>query len=97
MWSSAKNRLNLCRFGTDMDDLVLPITYGGENIELPLKMYAYGYTFRVEVLIGETLVIFEPDEEGSYRALVNAGQMETNKMLSGGLLQTIAEALEKLR
>jgi hypothetical protein len=65
-----------------MDDLVLPITYGGEDIELPLKMYAYGYTFRVEIMIGKTPVIFEPDEEGSYRALVDTGEIEMNKTLS---------------
>jgi len=45
-----------------MDELLLPLTYGSENLELPINMYAYGYTFRVEVLIGETAVIFEPDE-----------------------------------
>jgi len=80
-----------------MDELVLPITYAGEDIELPLTMYAYGYTFRVEILIGETQVIFEPDEEGSYRALISAEQVEKNKTLNRGLLQAIAEALEKLR
>ena len=80
-----------------MDELVLPITYDGEDIELPLKMYVYGYTFRVEALIGETPVIFEPDEEGSYRALIGSGQFEKNNTLNRGLLQAIAEALEKLR
>lgn len=59
-------------------------------MELPLKMYAYGYTFRVEVVIGETAVIFEPDEQGSYRAIAD-------KTVSVELLQAIAEALEKLR
>jgi hypothetical protein len=42
-------------------------------------------------------VIFEPDEEGSYRALVNPDQMEKNKMLNRALLQAIAGELEKLR
>jgi hypothetical protein len=95
--TAVKNCFNLCRFDVDMDEMVLPVTYGGEDIELPLTMYAYGYTFRVEVLIGETPVIFEPDEEGSYRALVNADQVEKNKKLNRGLLQAIAVALEKLR
>ena len=80
-----------------MDELVLPITYAGEDIELPLRMYAYGYTFRIEILIGETTVIFEPDEEGNYRALVDATQIKTNNTLSRGLLQAISDALEKLR
>jgi len=73
-----------------MDELLLPLTYGSENLELPINMYAYGYTFRVEVLIGETAVIFEPDEEGSYRALAD-------KAVEVGLLKVIVAALEKLR
>jgi hypothetical protein len=73
-----------------MDELLLPVNYNGEDLELPVKMYPYGYTFRVEVLIGEAAVIFEPDEEGSYRAL-------TDKAISMGLLRAVAEALEKLR
>ncbi len=80
-----------------MDELVLPLKYGGGEMDLPLKMYAYGYTFRVEVWIGSSVVIFEPDEEGHYRALVEAGHIEKNKALSRELLQAIAEALEKLR
>jgi hypothetical protein len=81
----------------NMDELTLPVDYNGEELELPVRMYPYGYTFRVEVLVGETAVIFEPDEEGSYRALVSAEQADNNKMLSQGLLQAIAEALGKLR
>jgi hypothetical protein len=73
-----------------MDELTLPLSYGGEELELPLKMYAYGYTFRVEVLIGETAVIFEPDEEGSYRALAD-------KAVNVGLLWATVGVLEKLR
>jgi hypothetical protein len=73
-----------------MDELTLPLSYGGEELELPLKMYAYGYTFRVEVLIGETTVIFEPDEEGSYRALAD-------KAVNVGLLWATVGVLEKLR
>jgi hypothetical protein len=72
-----------------MDELVLPVNYNGEELKLPVKMYAYGYTFRVEVLIGEAVVIFEPDEEGSYRALAD-------KAIAVGLLQAVAVALEKL-
>ena len=72
-----------------MDELLLPINYKGEALELPVKMYNYGYTFRVDVLIGEAVVIFEPDEEGSYRALAD-------KTVNVALLRVIAEALEKL-
>ena len=80
-----------------MNELTLLVNFNGEELEFSVRMYAYGYSFRVEVLIGETVVIFEPDEEGSYRALVDVGKMEKNKSLSRELLQAVAIALEKLR
>ena len=80
-----------------MDESTLPVIYKGEELELPIQMYPYGYTFRVEVLVGEIAVIYEPDEEGSYRALVSPEQAEKDKSVNRDLLQAIAEALEKLR
>lgn len=72
-----------------MDELFLPVSYKGQELELPVKMYPYGYTFRMDVFIGEVVVIFEPDEEGSYRALADTA-------VDVRLLQAIAAALEKL-
>ena len=34
-----------------MNEFILPVIYNGEELELPVNMYPYGYTFRVEVLI----------------------------------------------
>ena len=82
------NCFNLCKFAV-MDELLLPLNYQGEELELPVKMYPYGYTFRVEVIVGEAVVIFEPDEEGRYRALAD-------KAMDVGLLKVIAGALRKL-
>lgn len=67
----------------------LPIVYKGEEVELKARFERWGYTHRMAVLIGETTVTFEPDEEGGYRAL-GTGGVET------GLLQVIAEKLVKL-
>jgi len=73
-----------------MDELLLPVVYEGEELEFPVMMYPYGYTFRIEVKVGETVVIFEPDEEGSYRALAD-------KAVNLDLLKAIADKLEKLK
>jgi len=69
----------------------LPLNFKGREMDLPLKIYPYGYTYRVEVMVDEVMVIFEPDEEGSYRAIGVPGQVEP------GLLGAIADLLEKLR
>ena len=79
-----------------MDDLVLPLTYNGVDLELPLKMYRYGYVHRFEIEIENIPIIFEPDEEGSFRALISPEQMVKNRNLSIGLLGAIVEALVKL-
>jgi hypothetical protein len=73
-----------------MEELVLYFTHKGLELELPLRSYAYGYTYRLEVKVGEDSVIFEPDEEGSYRAFAD-------EKLDKGLLAAIAAQLEKLK
>jgi hypothetical protein len=50
----------------------------------------------VGVKAGEVVVIFEPDEEGVYRALVTLEDMARSRGLSVGLLQAITSQLEKL-
>lgn len=67
----------------------LAVIYQGEEQEFKARFERWGYTHRMAVLIGETTVNFEPDEEGGYRALGD-GQVAT------GLLQAIAEKLVKL-
>ncbi|WP_448698257.1 hypothetical protein ACFGVR_15670 [Mucilaginibacter sp. AW1-3] len=67
----------------------LPITYQGADLEFKARFERYGYTHRIAVLIGETTVIFEPDEESGYRAL-------GNEPAEAGLLRSIAETLAAL-
>ena len=86
----------LIRIFVNMDELTLPVSYHNEELELPVRMYPYGSAFRVEVMVGETAVIFERDEEGSYRALIPSEQMVENKNLTVDLLRAIGEALGKL-
>jgi hypothetical protein len=73
-----------------MEDLTLNFDYRGSELELPLRLYPYGYTYRIEIKAGDDLIIFEPDEEGNYRAI-------TGNMTDKGLLSAIAVQLEKLR
>lgn len=67
----------------------LPVSYQGEELELKARFERWGYTHRMAVLIGETTVTFEPDEEGGYRAFGDGG-------VEVGLLQAIVEKLKQL-
>ena len=72
----------------------IPLNYKGidRNFEATLQVLGYTHRFRVEVDGVE--VIFERDEEGSYRAIVPP---ETQgKLPEAGLLQGIAEAIERI-
>jgi hypothetical protein len=80
-----------------MDDLlVLPLSYQGEELEFQVRVYRYGYIHRVEVMIGDIAVQFEPDDEQNYRALVSPEQMEQSRKLNVGLLRAIAQQLESI-
>lgn len=50
----------------------------------------WGYTHRFFVLIGDETYTFEPDEEGSYRALGNVAAADLN------LLRAVADKLVSL-
>jgi hypothetical protein len=53
------------------EPFMLPLTYQGEDLELKARFERWGYSHRIAVMIGEDTVVFEPDEEGGYRALSN--------------------------
>jgi hypothetical protein len=67
----------------------LPVIYDGEKREFKARFERWGYTHHMVVLVGETTVTFEPDEEGGYRALGH-GYVEAL------LLQAVAEKLVEL-
>lgn len=56
------------------DPFVLTIIYKGAASQYTAQLMLRGYTHAFKVLINETEVYFEPDEEGSYRAIQMPGQ-----------------------
>ena len=68
-----------------------PVQYKGEEILFPASLQQYGYSHRFEVDVYGTPVYFEPDEERSYRAIIDPEKME--KSIPVDLLQAIAEAI----
>jgi len=79
----------------DMDErFLLEVTYQGELLKYDAELRSAGYVHKIAVDVDGVTVIFEPDEEGSYRALVTPEQLEDkNTRLEYGLLQVIAAQL----
>ncbi len=73
------------------EPFILPVAFEGEEYELKARFERFGYTHRIAVLIGELTFTFEPDEEGSYRALGVA-----QEGVDIGLLQAVAKKLASL-
>lgn len=78
------------------ETFILPVDYQGTEHEFKARFERYGYTHRIAVLIDEKTFIFEPDEEGSYRAINTPEPPLTSKKVSINLLQAVAEKLAKL-
>lgn len=73
------------------EPFVLPVSFQGTEYEFKARFERWGYTHRIAVLIDETTFVFEPDEEGGYRALAaKVGDVNIS------LLQAVAEKLAKL-
>lgn len=81
-----------------MDDyFVIPVSFQGREIEFETRLLLQGYIHRVEVIVDDIPVLFEPDEERNYRALISMEQLDgKGKNLNKGLLQAIAEVLKSL-
>jgi hypothetical protein len=74
------------------EPFLLPVYYDGQEQEYKARFERWGYTHLISVLVDETTVVFEPDEEGGYRALrINDASTAPTE-----LLQALAQKLAKL-
>lgn len=68
----------------------LPVQFRDETILLPAELTRWGYSHRILVTWEEQVIIFEPDEERNYRALLAEGQ----KPPALEMIKAIAESIE---
>jgi len=54
------------------------------------------YLHKIQVEVDEQLIIFEPDEERNYRAILDNSQLEKGIYVDVALLQAIAAAIESV-
>ena len=75
------------------DTFILTIYYNGEEQEFKAELRLMGYTHKIAVNIEDTEVLFEPDEERNYRALISEADMHKKK-IDTELVRLIAMELE---
>ena len=74
----------------------LPVWYHGTEMFFPAELLQIGYTHRIKLQINGTEVLFEPDEERNYRAVINSSDHIKSTSLKPDLLQAIVETLHDL-
>jgi hypothetical protein len=78
------------------DSFEIPVMYQGEELEFTSKLLLQGYTFKILVDVNGNEVMFEPDEERNFRAMINPETTDHSKSFDVELLKAIANALENL-
>lgn len=74
----------------------LPVWYEGKELLFPASLLQMGYTHKIKVTIQDTDLLFEPDEEKHYRAVVAEPDRASVMRLDQSLLRTICETLDEL-
>ena len=78
------------------EEFELPVKYKGEEQMLNAKLIVTGYKHKFCVDVNGQNIIFEPDEERNYRAILNYAEIRNNKIIDIDLLKRIAETIEEI-
>ena len=75
------------------DSFLLYVTVNGKEYQFPANILEYGYTVKMQVVINGSNVIFEPDEERNWRAVIPYEDAQANKKFDVTLLQAVADVI----
>lgn len=78
------------------EDFELPVHYNNNELLFPTRLLNYGYSYKLEVTIDGDPVLFEPDEERNWRAVLTEEDIFSNKKINAKLLEVIAAAMDSL-
>jgi hypothetical protein len=73
----------------------LPVDFRNEEVLFPARLVKRGYYYKMEVEVKGQTLVFEPDEEGCWRALLESSVSDNNKQ-DRELLEAIRNSIEFL-
>ena len=74
----------------------LPVEYKGEQLLLNASLLVTEYKHKFSVEVNGQTIVFEPDEEKNYRAVINYDDSGKNKPVDVALLKEITKAIENI-
>ena len=78
------------------NDFDLPVVYNNEERLFPSRLYEWGYGYKIDVYIEDSIISFERDEERNWRAMINPETLNKNAKVTGALIQAIVVSLDEL-
>lgn len=78
------------------EDFDLPVLYRGKEQLLTARLLSQGYSYKIELDVEEAKLLFEKDDGGNWRALVDPEKPEVYEKMDVELLKAIATSLETI-
>ena len=78
------------------DQFELPVFYKGNYRMFKASLLVTGYTHKFSVEVDEQIIVFEPDEQREYRAVIPYDEIANQKNVDVELLKSIAAAIVQL-
>ena len=75
------------------ESFTLVVNYKGKEYQLDSELRVFGYTHKIAIKLEGGEILFEPDEERNYRAVIPDNESSKTK-LDVGLVQAIIKELE---
>ena len=75
------------------ESFILVVNYKGKEYQLDSELRVYGYTHKIAINLEGGEILFEPDEERNYRAVIPDNEGSKTEV-DIGLIQAITKELE---
>ena len=74
----------------------IQVVYKGHELLFKGELLAYGYSYKIQVEVNGSIILFEPDEERNFRATTNPENGQDRTKIDIELLKCIGDFLEKV-
>jgi hypothetical protein len=78
------------------EDFELPVDYKGKEILFTARLLQQGFSYKIEVDVTTTKLLFEKDDQGDWRVIANTEQESAYGKTDVELLKAIAASLEQI-
>jgi saccharopine dehydrogenase-like NADP-dependent oxidoreductase len=78
------------------EPFILTIQYKGEEYTFEARLVIMGYTHKFYVVVNGKEIVYEPDEERKYRAILNGADQEKVTDQERGMIREIGLQIEEI-